>query len=312
MRRLRIASAASSAASALLGHLELGLAGLGRRERALQRGARDRRARARRASRGGARARRTARTRSRSTPASRPRRRGAAASAARARPRPRRRPRRAAAARPGAMPQRSCSLAVVVGLDAALVAGDGLVLGAVVAHELAAAQRDERRHDADQRRGDLAAEAAAPAHDRRQRRADDAPRRPRCRARTRGASRAGGGGSAAAPRTSRTCARRRARTGTRSAAWMRGRGPLATLDAAVGRAHRRRPGGRAEQRQPVAQGHSAEAELLVAHVVTDPIRSMQCTKERTASSRSRTSMRSSGAWIVSSSSGAVWRNGKKP
>ena len=189
----------------------------------------------------------------------------------------RRSPRGARAARPAApaapsssgatrcVPQRSCSFAAVAGLDAALVAGHGLVLGTVVAHELAAAQRDERRHDADQRRAELAAQAAAPA----------SRRRPAPRTRTAAVatlpcsneSRASGRrrrttGSATnisdmrtTPRASGTPIRR-----AEARPWAAGH-----LDPAVGRPHGRRPRGRAEQRQPVAQRHTAETELFVAH-----------------------------------------------
>ena len=278
----------------LLRDLELGLAGLGRRERALQRRARDgERARGERAGmplapgeqleREADRGQRPDRG-DRAPHRARSARRDAAAPTA---------PSRSGATR--CDPQRSCSLAVVAASTPLLVAGDGLVLGAVVAHEIAAAQRHERGHDPDQRRGELAAEAPAPAHDRRQRGADERRRRPRCRARTRGARRAGSRritGSATNISAMRTMPRA---NGTRSAAWVRGRVPLATWMPPSAVAHRRRPGRGAEQRQPVAQGHPAEAELFVAHAVTDPIRSMQCTKARTASSRSRTSMRSSGA-----------------
>ncbi len=278
-----------------LRHLELRLARLGRRERALERGARaGERARAERVGvplAPGEQLEREADRRQRAERADR----AAPACAARARRCP------AAPAAPSSSgatrcePQRSCSFGRRRGLDAALVAGHRLVLGAVVAHEVAAAQRHERRDDADHasrraRRGSRRGGARRrPARCTR-------PRRPRrCRARTRAAPRAGCGGSRAARRTSRTCARRRARAARRRPTRMRGRAPLATRMLAVGGAHGRRPRGRAEQRQAVAQGDSAEAELLVAHAVTDPIRSMQCTNARTASSRSRTSMRSSGA-----------------
>ena len=197
----------------LLGDLELGLARLGRRERALQRRARDRPAPARAERAGvplapGEQLERDADRRQRADRG----RRAAAASAAPARRAPRRRRRRAAAARRGASrsaraPWRSSSAATPL-----LVAGHGLVLGAVVAHEVAAAQGDERRHDADQRRGELAAEAAAPAHDGRQRRADDGRGGDAAVLEREAARRAAAGGSAAASRTSRTCARRRART----------------------------------------------------------------------------------------------------
>ena len=153
-----------------------------------------------------------------------------------------------------------------LGRDTALVAGDGLVLGAVVAHQLAAAQRDERRHDADQRRGELAAEAPAPLDDGRQRGAQRPSRRRRCRARTRSAGLGQSRritGSVAIISDMRTTPRA---NGTRSAALEARARAARDLDAAVGCAHRRRPGRGAEQRQPVAQGEPAEAELLVAHV----------------------------------------------
>ncbi len=185
-------------------------------------------------------------------------------------------------------------------VDVALVARDGLVLGAVVAHELAVAQRHERRDDADHGRRDLAAEASAALHDGRERRAEErrgghaavlerepglrqaAPDHWQCREHLRHAHDAAHEGHAVGEARAR---------------------PQAALDAdaAVGRAHRRRPGGRPEQREAVAERHPAEAKLLVVrllvvtHAVSAPILSMQCTNARTASSRSRTSMRSSGA-----------------
>ena len=179
-------------------------------------------------------------------------------------------------------------------VDTALVAGHGLVLGSVVAHQLAAAQRDERRNDADQRGAELAAQAPASLDDggegcAQQRGAGDAAVLEREPGLGQAAPDHRQGGEHLGHAHDAAC-ERHAICGAEARA-----GTARHPDAAVGRAHRRRPRGRAEQRQAVAQRHASEAQLLVTHATTDPILSMQCTNERTASSRSRTSMRSSGA-----------------
>ena len=253
------------------------------------------RARGRRSSPGCAHARRTARMRSRSTASDPTVRSGAAATCAGARG--------DAGGSDGAEQERrdemrSAAL-VLLGrdrrVDIALVARDRLVLGAVVAHEVAIAQRHERRHDADRGRRELAAKPSAAAHDGGERGAHERRR-----------------GDAAVlegePRVGQAPADHRERDDhlrhthhaahERHAVGVRGRAVARRWppDAAVGRANGRRPRGRAEERQAVAQCHTAETELL-SSLTQSPIRSVRCSAgtPALASSRSRTSMRSSGA-----------------
>ena len=203
--------------------------------------------------------------------------------------------------------------------DRLLVRADRLVLGAVVAGELA----DERSATSGGTRptnaaGELArgrAESGAPRP--RAPRATTRRRPPRrARPRTAGAPRAGRAGRSAAARASRAMRTTPRTSGSRSDRGRQpGLRPDADVDAAVGRAHRSRPRGRAEHAAGRCAAPCRRASFSVGSLIEspDPIRSMQCSKERTRKVEVVLWIRSSCACTVSdtSSSGRV-PSGKKP
>ena len=146
---------------------------------------------------------------------------------------------------------------------ATLVGGDRLVLDAVVGGEVAVAERDHRRHQADRRAIDLAQRCCP----RPPRSSEVAPEAAATAARTGGPRTAAAPQAAAAGPAGSTKASARF-SGPRSPGTSpTSPGASAGLRSEATRSrrpspHRRGPGGRPVDQEPVAQGHAAEAELL--------------------------------------------------
>ena len=190
-------------------------------------------------------------------------------------------------------------------IDALLVAADRLVLGGVVGGEVGAAQRDERREQAERRRDALAqpgSPSRAPAADQV---ADDGAAR--CRRRSpldprREAGRRAGArraiGITANASASRSGPAHDRHLGEAVAAEVRLRAG-GDVDRAVLRARRGTPGRRAVDQQAVAQRHAAEPQLLRLRRARCRWRMRRCVETREVVER------------VRASSGCLFRSGHR-